>query len=74
MPTSSDFVSTTFKRLAVGARFASASGDTKGQLFRKTSQRGAFRLKTGEFAGRGETHAEVPFSRSASVTGGPVAV
>lgn len=50
---------TTFKRLEVGANFS-----FKGENFRKSSKGGAFRLKQD---GRGETHAEVKFTRSASV-------
>lgn len=48
-----------FKRLAIGARFAVA-----GSNFRKASGRSAYRLKA---SGRGETHARVPFARSINV-------
>lgn len=49
----------TFKRLNKGDKF-----NHKGENFRKVSERGAFRIKP---SGTGETHAEVPFSRSALV-------
>ena len=61
--------STTFKRLALGSRFISHHATTKGQTFRKTSERGAFRLLVEDplRPGRGQVHAEVPFARSTAV-------
>jgi hypothetical protein len=60
------FTSTSFKRLAVGVTFTCAAkgAPTYAQRFRKTSERGAYRLLP---SGRGQTHAEVPFARSHSV-------
>ncbi len=59
---------TSFKRVAIGDTFISQHPDTKGQTFRKASQKGAFKIKAGEFAGRGETHKQVAFARSTAVT------
>lgn len=50
--------STAFKRLAIGSKFSHA-----GENFRKATSRSAYRLKPN---GAGETHATVPFSRSAT--------
>lgn len=64
--------SNSFKRLPFGATFtdAQASSPTRGQRFRKVSQRGAFRLLDDPLRpNRGQTHAEVPFARSHAVTG-----
>ena len=60
---------TTFKRLAVGQRFISHHNGTKGLTFRKASERGAFRLLIEDKLrpGRGQTHAEVSFTRSTVV-------
>lgn len=62
-------VRSTFKRLAIGAIF---SPDTPGRKhdhstalrYRKTHAKGATFIRPD---GRGQTHARVPFSRSASV-------
>ncbi len=56
---------TSFKRLLVGAVFSTNNGLT----FRKTSERGAFRLLVEDKLrpGRGQVHAEVPFARSTAV-------
>ena len=55
---------TSFKRLEIGTTFVSQSGDSQGSRFRKVSKSGAFRMKDN---GRGETHAEVSFTRSHAV-------
>ncbi len=61
---------TTFKRLTLGQRFVSQHPDTKGLTFRKVSERGAFRVLVEDTLrpGRGQTHKEIAFARSASVT------
>lgn len=56
---------TSFKRLEIGMKFRSEANGTNGQTFRKVSKRGAFRIKDN---GQGETHAQVPFSRSHAVS------
>lgn len=50
--------STTFKRVAIGSKFS-----TKGGNFRKSGASGAVKLKAN---GRGETNANVKFTRSAA--------
>lgn len=53
-----------FKRLEIGTQFTSTSNGTNGQRFRKVSKSGAYRVLP---SGRGQTHAQVKFSRSAAV-------
>jgi hypothetical protein len=50
---------TSFKRLEIGAKFSH-----KGSNYRKCDSKRAFKLKE---SGRGETHARIPISRSATV-------
>lgn len=57
---------TQFKRVAIGAHFTTAQG-----AFRKASNKGAFAIRED---GRGQTHAQVRFSRSAAVKADAAAI